>query len=232
METDTALVRPAHTGDDSAHLCADGFVSLAAGNPALAFAPALRFLGLDAHGRALDWLSWQDATCLYARNAVAWTLGEPCLAVHGGINRNSGLRSQILLPPIIAARGHVRPQAMDPTPTLTNLALFARDQFLCLYCGRQFQRHALTRDHVQPTSKGGRDVWENVVTACVHCNSRKGSRTLQQAQMPLLAIPYRPSWVEHLILSNRNILADQMAFLRAQLPKHPRRSPIAPLQRS
>jgi hypothetical protein len=41
--------------------------------------------------------------------------------------------------------------------------------------------------------------------------------------MPLLAVPYRPSWVEHLILSNRNILADQMAFLRAQLPaKNPR----------
>ncbi len=36
---------------------------------------------------------------------------------------------------------------------------------------------------------------------------------------PLLAVPYRPSWIEHLILSNRNILADQMAFLKAQLPK-------------
>ncbi len=40
--------------------------------------------------------------------------------------------------------------------------------------------------------------------------------------MPLLAVPYRPSWVEHLILSNRNILADQMAFLRSQLPKNTR----------
>ena len=40
--------------------------------------------------------------------------------------------------------------------------------------------------------------------------------------MPLLAVPYRPSWVEHLILSNRHILADQMAFLRNQLPKNAR----------
>ena len=40
--------------------------------------------------------------------------------------------------------------------------------------------------------------------------------------MPLLAVPYRPSWVEHLILSNRNILADQMAFLRSHLPKNAR----------
>lgn len=182
----------------------------------------LRLLGLDAHGRALDWLSWQDATCLYARDAVAWTLGDPCLSIHGGISRASGAQSLILLHPIIAARGHARPGALDPTPALTNPALFARDQHLCLYCGRQFHGTALTRDHVQPISRGGRDVWENVVSACLHCNSHKGNRTPQQAGMPLLAVPYRPSWIEHLILSNRNILADQMAFLKAQLPRNPR----------
>jgi len=77
----------------------------------------------------------------------------------------------------------------------------------------------LTRDHVMPVSKGGRDTWVNVVTACWSCNVRKGSRTPQQAGMPLLAVPYRPSWVEHLILSNRNILADQMEFLVNHLPR-------------
>ena len=112
-----------------------------------------------------------------------------------------------------------RPQALDPTPALTNVALFARDQHLCLYCGREFHRQQLTRDHVMPLSQGGRDHWENVVAACFHCNSRKGGRTPQQASMPLLAVPYRPSWIEHLILSNRNILADQMAFLKSHLPK-------------
>ena len=77
---------------------------------------------------------------------------------------------------------------------------------------------------MHPLSKGGLDIWENVVSACHHCNSHKGNRTPQQAAMPLLAVPYRPSWIEHLILSNRNILADQMAFLKAQLPRnHARR---------
>jgi hypothetical protein len=51
---------------------------------------------------------------------------------------------------------------------------------------------------------------------------KKGSRTPQQAGMPLLAVPYRPSWVEHLILSNRNILADQMEFLVSHLPRERR----------
>ena len=220
METDTATYRTAHTGDPTAALHADSFVF--PGTPG--FFPNLRLLGRDPHARGVDWMSCQEPTCLYPRGGGGWTLGEPCLRAHGGINRRSGERSILRLHPIIAARGHVRPAAIDPTPTLTNQALFARDQQLCLYCGRQYHRGTLTRDHVQPVSKGGRDIWENVVTACFHCNSRKGNRTPQQAGMPLLAVPYRPSWIEHLILSNRNILADQMAFLKAQLPaKKPRR---------
>jgi 5-methylcytosine-specific restriction endonuclease McrA len=184
----------------------------------------VRLLALDAYGRVLDWINWQDAACLYARDAVSWTLGEPCMQIHGGTSRLTGERSIIELHPIIAARGHARSRALDPTPPLTNTALFARDSQLCLYCGQHFSRPHLTRDHVLPISKGGRDNWENVVAACFHCNSRKANRTPQQAGMPLLAVPYRPSWIEHMILSNRNIRADQMAFLKAQLPKRSRLS--------
>lgn len=191
-------------------------------SPAPSYSPfraTPRLLSLDAHGRVLDWINWQDAACLYARDAVAWTLGDPCLRIHGGTSRLTGERSSLELHPIIASRGHARSRALDPTPTLSNTALFARDAHLCLYCGRECSRPHLTRDHVMPLSKGGLDMWENVVSACFQCNSRKGNRTPQQANMPLLAVPYRPSWIEHLILSNRNILADQMAFLKAQLPK-------------
>ncbi|TCZ88068.1 HNH endonuclease [Lysobacter sp. N42] len=179
----------------------------------------VRLLALDAHGHVLDWLHWHDATCLYARGAVAWTLGEPCLRVRGGICRRTGERSIVELHPIVATRGRANARALNPTPTLTNPALFARDAQLCLYCGLQFPRSQLTRDHVVPLSRGGRDSWENVVSACFPCNSRKRNRTPQQAGMPLLAVPYRPSWIEHLILSNRHILADQMDFLRSQLPR-------------
>lgn len=181
-----------------------------------------RVLSLDSNGRILDWMSWQDATCLYVRDAVAWTLGGVCLTIHGGTCRATGNQSIIGLHPIVASRGHARPSMVDPAPALTNTALFARDRYLCLYCGDHFHRGELTRDHVVPISRGGYDAWENVVTACLRCNVRKGGRTPAQASMPLLAVPYRPSWVEHLILSNRNILADQMEFLRGHLPKHRR----------
>ena len=181
-----------------------------------------RVLSLDAHGHILNWMHWQDAVCLYVRGAVSWTLGEPCMTVHGGRNRLTGEQSVVELHPIVAARGHANFRSHLPSPALTNPALFARDKQLCLYCGKEYSKHILTRDHVHPISQGGRDTWENVVSSCFRCNSRKGGRTPQQANMPLLAIPYRPSWVEHLILSNRNILADQMAFLKQHLPKHPR----------
>ena len=183
-----------------------------------------RVLSLDAAGRILDWISWQDAVCLYVRGVVAWTLGDPCLTVHGGHNRELGAQSRLDLHPIVASTGHCHDHAVDPAPALTNTALFARDRHLCLYCGEHFNRGELTRDHVQPVSKGGRDEWENVVSACLACNLRKGSRTPQQAHMPLLAVPYRPSWVEHLILSNRNILADQMEFLVSHLPRDRRQA--------
>jgi 5-methylcytosine-specific restriction endonuclease McrA len=181
-----------------------------------------RVLSLDSGGRILDWMSWQEAVCLYVRGAVSWTLGEPCLIVHGGINKLAGVQTTLALHPIVASRSRAKHTLIDPAPSLTNQALFARDHGLCLYCGNRFGKSELTRDHVIPASKGGPDDWSNVVTACWSCNVRKGSRTPAQANMPLLAVPYRPSWVEHLILSNRNILADQMDFLTSHLPKRQR----------
>ncbi len=181
-----------------------------------------RVLALDVTGRILEWISWRDAVCLYARDVVAWTLGEPCLTIHGGVHRASGRRSVLRVHPIVASSGQCRGRAADQAPALTNAMLFARDRHLCLYCGQAWPRQQLTRDHVLPVSRGGRDEWENVVTACAACNAKKGSRTPQQAGMPLLAIPFRPSWVEHLILSNRHILADQMTFLVNHLPRERR----------
>ena len=48
---------------------------------------------------------------------------------------------------------------------------------MCRYCGT---RSGLTVDHVVPLSKGGKWVWENLVTACTKCNGKKGSKSLKQ----------------------------------------------------
>lgn len=70
--------------------------------------------------------------------------------------------------------------------------LFARDRNRCQYCGSLFPSSELSIDHVRPRSQGGPDTWENLVCACVRCNSRKGGRTPDQARMRLIAPPKRP----------------------------------------
>ena len=62
----------------------------------------------------------------------------------------------------------------------------------------------------------------NVVPAGRACNHRKGPLTTEQAHMPLLYAPYVPSRWEDFILRNRRILADQMEFLLAHVPKSSR----------
>ena len=75
---------------------------------------------------------------------------------------------------------------------LTRRNIHARDLSHCHYCGKRFPSRELTVDHVIPRSLGGRDTWENLVTACVPCNSRKGSRTPQGANMNLRRPPTKP----------------------------------------
>lgn len=50
-----------------------------------------------------------------------------------------------------------------------------RDNYTCRYCGRKAPEAPLTVDHVMPVALGGGDIPENLVTACVDCNSGKSS---------------------------------------------------------
>lgn len=182
-------------------------------------------LRLDCAGRPIEWLRPEDAACYYATQSVAWYLGDPIVVLRGGYNR-AAERSLLPIHPVIAVVGEDRGTARH-TPRLDNPTLFARDQHLCLYCGRSFAPADLTRDHVLPYAQGGGDLWENVVAACRRCNHRKGPMTPDQAGMPLLAVPFRPNRAEWLALSGRRILADQMAFLRTHFSAHFRRSSMA-----
>ncbi len=74
-------------------------------------------------------------------------------------------------------------------PRVSRREVLRRDHHTCQYCG---SRKNLTLDHVIPKSKGGTHTWDNVVTACSSCNSRKGDRTPQQAGMPLSSQPKPP----------------------------------------
>ena len=74
---------------------------------------------------------------------------------------------------------------------ISRRALFARDDWRCVYCGCSGGR--LTLDHVVPRSRGGESSWENVVTACSTCNLRKGNRLLHEVGMALRSPPRPPA---------------------------------------
>lgn len=99
---------------------------------------------------------------------------------------------------------------------VTNTFLFARDDYTCQYCGRHRSelrgRQFLTRDHVLPVSRGGENLWSNVVTACSPCNNRKGDRLPGEAGLPLLRIPAEPNYV-HLVWAVRRVTAVQGKYI-------------------
>lgn len=181
-----------------------------------------RILRLNVAGQPVDWVSWQEAVCLYARELVVWTIGDEVLSIRGGFNRIEQSQTLVEVNSIIACDGRVVvPHRL--IPPLTNRALFRRDRNTCLYCGHTFSDWDLTRDHVVPKSRGGSDLWDNVVSACKRCNHRKGDRLLDEAGVELLALPYAPNFAEYLALINSGrILGDQMDFLKAQFTRESR----------
>ena len=86
---------------------------------------------------------------------------------------------------------------------ISRRALFARDEWRCVYCGTTSGR--LTLDHVIPRSRGGDSVWENVVTSCAPCNLRKGDRLPHEVKMELPHSPRPPAPVLFIRLSTPRI---------------------------
>jgi len=78
--------------------------------------------------------------------------------------------------------------------------IIRRDNNRCQYCG--IVEAQLTIDHVIPRVRGGKDTWENLVCACMRCNTKKGDRTPEEAGMPLMKVPRKPSYhffIHHIV---------------------------------
>jgi len=80
-------------------------------------------------------------------------------------------------------------------PAVNRREVLRRDKHTCQYCG---STKRLTLDHVIPRSRFGKHSWDNVVTACERCNSLKGNRTPEEANMKLMTQPKAP---EHPVMA-------------------------------
>jgi 5-methylcytosine-specific restriction endonuclease McrA len=181
-------------------------------------------LSVNAGGEPTGWITYERSAYYYAKERVLWSLGKHKVVLRGGTSAQTGEQSILEMDTIVAIDNKISPWKFKKsgTPTLTNRTLFERDHNICAYCGSKLAAKILTRDHVIPTSKGGKDIWDNCVAACKTCNNWKGDKTLEEADMELLYIPYTPSYHEHLILQNRKILNDQMDYLLKGVNKNSR----------
>ena len=136
-----------------------------------------KVLVLNASYEPLNITGWRRAAILMLK-------GKAEQVEHSG----KYLAKDFPLPTVIRLRHYVTvPYREIP---LTRRNVLNRDNHTCQYCGHKGD--SLTLDHVMPRSRGGPDTWENLITACMRCNVKKGSRTPKEAGMLLRYPPRKP----------------------------------------
>jgi hypothetical protein len=179
-----------------------------------------KILQLDASGNPSCWITYVKAAYYYCKESIAWTAGENEITLNGGINRITGIQTKFAMNSIIAVSGKVRTSFR--APPVTNEVLFRRDYNMCVYCGHKYPDNLLTREHIIPKGKGGRNTWMNCITACKPCNNYKGDRSLEQLGLVLKYQPYTPNRAEVLLYSNARLIEDQKRFLLKCCPENSR----------
>ncbi len=145
-------------------------------------------VGSVPSGKALVLNASMEPLCVVsARRALVLVLTGKAELLHAGGGRFHSEHMEVPTPSVVQLRRYVRVPYRHRA-TLTRRGVFIRDGHACQYCGRP----AENIDHVHPRSRHGAHEWENVVAACMGCNSRKGDRTLKEAGMTLNRRPFAP----------------------------------------
>jgi 5-methylcytosine-specific restriction endonuclease McrA len=135
---------------------------------------------------------------------VVQVSGDACFDTHdlpswirysvacGGAEMIHGSRISILVPKIVVLSKYDRVPRLEVKFSRRNVLL--RDKFTCQYCARVMPETQLNLDHVTPRDKGGRTTWENIVTSCFRCNTRKANKMPHEAGMHPHSKPCAPRW--------------------------------------
>jgi 5-methylcytosine-specific restriction endonuclease McrA len=140
---------------------------------------------LNATYEPLKVVDWRRAIRLWCQGKVE------VLSVYDREVRSVSLT--VKLPSVIRLLNYITIKRHFNLVPFSRANIYARDGHRCQYCGRELPVAELTFDHVVPVSQGGRKDWENIVTACIPCNRRKGGRTPAQAGMQVIRPPCRPT---------------------------------------
>lgn len=129
--------------------------------------------------------------CNVQRAVILLFLGKAELIAAKDTRKILSSKLAMPFPTIVRLRVYIR--VPYKKIVLSRKNIMRRDNHRCQYCKRTDL--ALTIDHIIPKSKGGDDSWENLIAACVKCNNKKGDRTPDEANMPLLKKPSKPSHI-------------------------------------
>jgi 5-methylcytosine-specific restriction endonuclease McrA len=117
-----------------------------------------------------------------------------------------GARIALRVPKIVVLTIYDRLPRLEVRFSRRNV--FLRDKFTCQYCEQVLPETQLNLDHVMPRDKGGRTTWENIVTSCFRCNTRKANKLPHEVGMQLRSKPVAPRW-RPLFGLQENGLADE-----------------------
>ncbi len=142
----------------------------------------MKTLKLDSSYRPIDVIDAVEALvlCLVGK---AKTLENYSKEIHS-VTKNFKLPAVIVLNRYVKFRFN--------TVVCNRANLLWRDNNQCQYCSNHFGPEKLTMDHVIPKSRGGKNTWTNLVTACKKCNQKKGNKTPKESGMKLIRKPFRP----------------------------------------
>lgn len=149
-------------------------------------------------------VTFEALSVVSTERAVTLLMLDRAVVVEGTGDLFSSQNEMVEVPSVIRLLNMVHAPRQMVIP-LSRRALFARDGQRCQYCHVEagtlvWDKHVsdyvkvkLEVEHVKPRSKGGKNVWENVVAACRECNGFKADRTPEEAGMVLLRKPFAPT---------------------------------------
>jgi len=133
--------------------------------------------------------NYEPLSICSARRAVVLLFLDKVHAVEKYENSFHSVSMEIQCPSVIRLHSYVRKPFKEVVLSRKNI--IKRDSNTCQYCGRN--NRPMTVDHIIPKSFGGKDKWSNLVAACTACNTKKGSRTPEDAGLKLQKKPRKPS---------------------------------------
>jgi 5-methylcytosine-specific restriction endonuclease McrA len=149
---------------------------------------------LNSNYEFLNVISWKKAICLICNSKIE--IIKYSNTIVKSIDR------EFKVPAIVRVINNIK-NFYKKSPRFTRNNIYLRDKYTCQYCYKRFDK--LTIDHVIPKSKGGKNIWTNVVTCCHKCNTIKADKSLEEVGFKLLKEPKKLSIREYFILKNKNL---------------------------